>query len=211
VATQAVQLWLNTPAEGLGAEAGTVIGGYTEPFDTWADMPQLVSQENVAGSETVAYFCNVLPDTPPPSPGQASQWLNQQQQIVRAHAARFLTRDIAALWPDAVDLRGRFKWELLVDPEDAEGEDRLNSQYFRANVEPSERYVLSVPGSSAYRIPPDDTGFENLFAVGDWTSCNLDAGCVEAAVMSGMVAANSIHENYGDPKEVEPVIGWDGP
>ena len=27
---------------------------------------------------------------------------------------------------------------------------------------------------------------------GDWTACGLDAGCVEAAVMSGMLAAHAI-------------------
>jgi uncharacterized protein with NAD-binding domain and iron-sulfur cluster len=175
-------------------------------------MPQLVRQEDVAGSKTVAYFCNVLRDSPPPAPDQAAQWLAQQHEIVRVHALRFLTRDMRPFWPDGVDPQtGEFKWDLLVDPLGGVGKDRLKSQYLRANVEPSERYVLSVPGSSAHRIDPADTDFENLFAVGDWTSCKLDAGCVEAAVISGMVAANGIHKNYGDPKDVERVIGWDGP
>ena len=31
--------------------------------------------------------------------------------------------------------------------------------------------MLSVPGSSEHRIAPDDTGFANLYAVGDWTAC----------------------------------------
>jgi hypothetical protein len=96
---------------------------------------------------------------------------------------------------------------LLVDPEDRAGQLRLQAQYWRANVEPSERYVLSVPGSSRYRIQPDDTGFENLYAVGDWTACHINAGCVEAAVISAMVAANAIHRAYDNPDAIDPVIG----
>ena len=89
--------------------------------------------------------------------------------------------------------------------------DRLGAQYLRANVEPSERYVLSVPGSSKHRIRPDDTDFENLYAVGDWTACGLNAGYVEGAVISGMLAANSIHRTHGNAAGVESIIGLVGP
>jgi uncharacterized protein with NAD-binding domain and iron-sulfur cluster len=92
-----------------------------------------------------------------------------------------------------------------------EGPDRLKAQYLRANVEPSERYVLSVPGSGEHRIAPDDTGFSNLYAVGDWTACVIDAGCVEAAVISGILAANAIHRTHGDPSNAAQIIGLEGP
>ena len=71
--------------------------------------------------------------------------------------------------------------------------------------------MLSVPGSSAHRIAPDDTDFKNLYVVGDWTSCTLDVGCVEAAVISGMVAANGIYQAVGDAAGQEPIIGRSGP
>jgi uncharacterized protein with NAD-binding domain and iron-sulfur cluster len=104
-----------------------------------------------------------------------------------------------------------FDWNRLVAPPGDVGESRLDSQYLRANVEPSERYVMSVPGSAAYRIAPDSTDFDNLYAVGDWTACKLDAGCVEGAVISGMIAANAIHRAHGDPKQVDTIIGLGGP
>jgi uncharacterized protein with NAD-binding domain and iron-sulfur cluster len=212
VPTQAMQLWLDLPVSKLGAVPGAVVGGFVEPFDTWADMPQLVHQEKVPGSETVAYFCNVLADAPAPVRGQAEQWLKDQRTLVRFNALRFLTSDIGTLWPLAVDpLTRKLHWDILVDPDGTTGQDRLNAQYLRANVEPSERYVLSVPGSSAHRIPPGDTGFENLYAVGDWTSCILDAGCVEAAVISGMRAANRIRTEYGDSACVKPILGEENP
>jgi uncharacterized protein with NAD-binding domain and iron-sulfur cluster len=209
VPTQAMQLWLNKPADALGdVDPGTVVGGFVEPYDTWADMPHLVPAEKVGDSATVAYFCNVLADSQPlPARGAADDWLALQRELVRAQALRFLRYDIATLWPNAFDpVKRDFRWELLVDPDGGAGEERLKRQYLRANVEPSERYVLSVPGSSAHRIPPDQTGFANLYAVGDWTSCILDAGCVEAAVISGMLAAEGIHRGYVDAAYEEPLI-----
>jgi uncharacterized protein with NAD-binding domain and iron-sulfur cluster len=213
VPTQALQLWLDRPATELAdVEPGTVVSGFVEPFDTWADMSQLRDQERVQGAATVAYFCSVLPDTPPPPRGQAKPWLDERNALVRDQAKRFLTYDIAPLWPGAVDpITGEFRWERLVAPQGNGGIDSLDAQYLRANVEPSERYVLSVPGSSEHRIPPDDAGFANLFAVGDWTACGINAGYVEGAVISGMLAANAIHRTYGDPSHVEPIIGLDGP
>jgi uncharacterized protein with NAD-binding domain and iron-sulfur cluster len=214
VPTQAMQLWLTHPASSLAdVDDGIVVSGYVEPFDTWADMSQLPAQEHVLGSATVAYFCNVLADVPPPGPGDdATKWLEQRDAVVHSQALRFLTHDIAALWPRAVDpVTHRFNWNLLAGPAALQGRDRLLAQYWRANVEPSERYVLSVPGSGSYRIAPDDTGFSNLYAVGDWTACVLDSGCVEGAVISGMLAANAIHCTHGDPGNAERIIGLEGP
>jgi uncharacterized protein with NAD-binding domain and iron-sulfur cluster len=213
VATQALQLWLTQPAMSLcDTNAGIVMGGFVEPFDTWADMHHLVPREDVHGSKTIAYFCNVLPDSPLPERGKAQAWLEAQNQLVEHEALHFLTRDVASLWPKATDpLTRELYWDLLVAPNGAADEARVKEQFLRANVEPSERYVLSVPGSSANRIAPDDTDFANLYAVGDWTSCTIDAGCVEAAVISGMVAANGIYRSVGADDEQVPIIGRRGP
>jgi len=175
-------------------------------------MPQLVSQENT-GAATVAYFCNVLADAPLPLRGQATQWLDDQTALVRAHALRFLKHDIAPLWPKAVDpLTGELDWNRLIAPAGSVGEARLDAQYLRANVEPSERYVLSVPGSSAHRIAPGDTDFANLYVAGDWTACGLNAGCVEAAAISGLLASNAIHTDISAPAAtIQPIIGYHGP
>ena len=215
VPTQAMQLWLTQPASVLldvddRTVDGIVVGGYVEPMDTWADMSQLPSRERVDGSKTVAYFCNALADAEPPTRGDARQWLADQDAVVRKQALRFLSRDMEPLWPGATDAAGRFDWNLLV-ARSGQGPARLAEQYLRANVEPSERYVQSVPGSSRHRINPADTGFSNLYAVGDWTACVINAGCVEGAVISGMLAANAIHTAHGDPGRAETIIGADGP
>lgn len=47
----------------------------------------------------------------------------------------------------------------------------------RANVSPPELYVLSVPGSSQYRLPAvDPHEFSNLYLAGDWTKNGLNLG-----------------------------------
>ena len=72
------------------------------------------------------------------------------------------------------------------------GVARLTSQYVRANVDGSQRYVQSLPGSRRFRLRVDESGYDNLVLAGDWTRCGLDAGCIEAAVLSGLEAANTV-------------------
>jgi uncharacterized protein with NAD-binding domain and iron-sulfur cluster len=210
VPTQAMQLWLDVDPFATDGLRGIVASGFVEPFDSWADMSHLVGRERVRDSRAVAYFCNVMPDAPPPERGHERDWLAAQHALVRFQAERFLNRDLGDLWPQVVHpVTSRFDWDRLVDPSGGHGPRRLDSQYLRANVEPSERYVLSVPGSSRHRIHPADTGFDNLYAAGDWTLCGLNAGCVEGAVISGMVAANAIHRAHGDPAQAEAIIGFE--
>jgi len=213
VPTQAVQLWLNKPAPQFAdVPPGIVAGGFVEPFDTWADMHHLVPQEHVRGSVTIAYFCNVLADSLAPARGEADEWIDGQLEQVRFNAARFLHRDVASLWPRGCNpLTRELYWDRLVAPADVTGAARLEYQFVRANIEPSERYVLSVPGSSACRIAPGDTGFANLFAAGDWTSCTINAGCVEAAVISGLEAANGVYRSIGADAAASTIIGRSGP
>ena len=39
----------------------------------------------------------------------------------------------------------------------------------------------------------DESGYDNLFLAGDWTDSGINAGCIEAAVLSGLQAANAVH------------------
>jgi uncharacterized protein with NAD-binding domain and iron-sulfur cluster len=81
---------------------------------------------------------------------------------------------------------------LLADPRGRNGQARLAAQYWRANTTPTERYVLTPAGSTAYRLAADESGLENLVLAGDWTRNGIDGGCVEAAVTSGMQAARAL-------------------
>jgi hypothetical protein len=82
----------------------------------------------------------------------------------------------------------------LTDPGSAPGNafSAINDQFFRANIDPTERYVISPPKSTEHRLAPGDTDFSNLTLAGDWTRNGLNVGCVEATVMSAMLAAAAI-------------------
>jgi uncharacterized protein with NAD-binding domain and iron-sulfur cluster len=194
VPTQSFQLWLrpDEPSLGWRGGAGVTLSGYVAPFDTWASMSHLLVREAWPhpGPQSIAYFCSVLDDVPRVDGIDAAAAAAAR---VRENAVGFLDRHVAALWPAAADDRG-FRWDLLwTEPGSrTDGAERFDAQYWRANVDPSDRYVQSVPGSGVHRIAPDDSGYRNLVLAGDWTACGLDAGCVEAATRSGVLAARAV-------------------
>ena len=57
------------------------------------------------------------------------------------------------------------------------------------------------------RLGPLDRTYDNLTIAGDWTDCGFNAGCVEAAVMSGRLAAHAISQL----PRLEDIIGFDHP
>jgi uncharacterized protein with NAD-binding domain and iron-sulfur cluster len=199
VATQSLQLWLRATVRELGwrGPEQVTVSGFVEPFDTWASMGHLLALEDWPASDrprAIAYFCSTL--APNPTPGGAID-PSAEHAAVRERARQFLDRHIGVLWPGAADAQG-FRWELLCNGSPA-GASGLDHQYWRANVDPSDLYVQSLPGTDRYRIRPGDTGFDNLVIAGDWTDCGLNAGCIEAATRSGRLAAAAVRELAGAP------------
>jgi uncharacterized protein with NAD-binding domain and iron-sulfur cluster len=197
VSTQALQIWLTPTTADVGGDAhAPVIAGYVEPFDTWADMSELVSAEAwPAGAEpgSIHYFCNVLPELPLRPGDDPNELPARALQQVRDNARRFLDRDVGQFLPGAVDAYPQeFRWDLLAGDSTRTGADRLESQYLRANIASSERYVQSLPGTDRYRLAPGESGYQNLALAGDWTDTGFNAGCVEAATMSGLLAAQAV-------------------
>ena len=208
VVTQAYQVWNNVTLEGLGwshnpksdPTAQPVLSSFVEPFDTWACMDQLLCREDWPAThqpQNIAYFCNVMPvDSFPPA--SDSSFPAQCYETVKKNAMKNLTEDIYNLWP-AVATKGEFNWDILVDIHDKKGEARFDSQFWRANIDPSERYVLSVVDSTKYRLATDESGFDNLYLTGDWIKTGLNVGCVEAATMAGMQTSRAI---CGHPESI---------
>jgi uncharacterized protein with NAD-binding domain and iron-sulfur cluster len=199
VQTQALQIWLSQSTEDLGGDPDApVVSGYVEPFDTWADMSHLLPFEawpEADSPKSIHYFCSVLPGStelpkvwPPGLP-------EEKEKEVAANSEWFLGEPLALWLPEAVDkYPPEFREELLC------------GRYVRANVAPSERYVQSLPGTEIYRLQPGESGYGNLVLAGDWTWSGLNAGCVEAATMSGLLAARAIMGSGP-----EGIVGYDHP
>jgi uncharacterized protein with NAD-binding domain and iron-sulfur cluster len=198
VQTQAFQLWLKPDARGLGwyDRQRALFGSYVQPWNSIVDMSQLIPREDFPATHpvnSVAYSCGPFQnaDVIPP-PGTDPAFPDRENQRVYQNMLDFLLTSVRPLWPPAADGAGALNWDLLVDLDDRQGPARLNSQFCRGNIDPCERYVLSVKGSTGARLPADRSGFRNLYLAGDWTATGLNAGCVEAAVMSGMRAAQGL-------------------
>ena len=216
VNTQAFQIWLREDMEQLGwRDPPLALSAFVQPFETWADMSHLIREERWKNNpKAIAYFCSVLKDPVSPREVSADSYLRRRRLEVRDNAIRYLNHEIVQLWPK-VTRRDEFRWDLLMDPKErASGrkahrcsEARFDSQHWTANVNPSDQYVLSLPGTQKYRISPLDNTYDNLTIAGDWTTCGLDAGCVEAAVISGRLAAHAISSSPA----LEEIVAFDHP
>ncbi|NEQ29804.1 MAG: NAD(P)-binding protein [Leptolyngbya sp. SIO4C5] len=216
VPTQGGQLWLKSTLPQLGwLLASPVVGAYVEPLDTYADMSDLLPKENWPAAHyphSIAYFTGVIADPGIP-PAEAYDFPAQAQATVDARSLHFLTNDIGYLWPlgTAAGEPRSLEANLLVDLDDGEGlAERFQSQYWRINIFPTERYVLSLPGTLAQRLKADESGFSNLYLAGDWINNGYNASCIEATVMSSMQAARAILKQQFNSSYGKQIIGeWD--
>jgi uncharacterized protein with NAD-binding domain and iron-sulfur cluster len=189
VATQSAQLWMKKDLAGLGYpdQVRPAMNAGPEPMDVWADMTPVVESEGWQSGlrpASVQYVCGPLKDA-----GFARAEL--AHQVVEQNMVAWLDTMRGAAWPHT-NANGTFDWSCLVASGGAVQRARLSDQYLRANFEGSERYVLSVAGSTEARLRADAMPADNLYPAGDWTLNGLNAGCVEAAVMSGMQASRAI-------------------
>jgi uncharacterized protein with NAD-binding domain and iron-sulfur cluster len=178
-------------------------GTYQEPFDTWADMSDLIIRESwpdQAFPNNIAYVCGPIETRVDYAKWDFSDHSVPQKayEQVRAGTKDYLEKLSPHLWPNASDGSGHFNWDLLVDVEASKGIERFNRQWFRANIDPSELYVLSETNSSKCRLKTHPCGFDNLYITGDWIDNGFNAGCVEAAVMAGKQTARAILQQEHD-------------
>ena len=199
VPTQALQLWLGPDEQTLGWPVpGAVVSGYVTPFDTFASMSHLLAVEDWPDADrprTLAYFCSALREhgarhDPRSRPRHGG---GERQPLSRPRHRPVLPRCGAPGGAEGVGSgRGGFDWDLLRGADGLHGVDRLGAQHIVASVDASDRYVQSVPGSGCRRLRADQSGVDNLALAGDWVASGLDAGCLEAAVLAGVQAANVV-------------------
>jgi uncharacterized protein with NAD-binding domain and iron-sulfur cluster len=208
VATQSAQVWLDRDLEDLGWYRGSgLFTGLGLAFDTWADMTHTLAVElqtpgRSAPSEldkarSVAYFCGPLPESAiqKHTGARGAQLPNSMQRYVEQNLTKVLKEDLRLAWPAAFEGRMTARNRELL-------------RHAQANFKGSDRYTLSLPGTISARISPLERLVENMTIAGDWTACGLDTGCVEAAVISGMLAAYAIS---GEQPHPSSIVGYDHP
>jgi len=216
VKTQATQLWLHrTMAEVGWPHQPPILTGFVEPHDTWCDMNQLLPRESwtpLDDIRQIAYFCNVMPECsqtecsidclphrripgcPMSPPFTDTTFPDRQKDLVKANSIAFLQGPIHVLWP-------KFDFSMLLG-------GSFNDQFWRVNVEPPERYVQNIAGSTKHRLRSGESGFANLVLAGDWTYTPINIGCVEAAVISGKMASWAL---CGKPDFIYGPLGYPTP
>ena len=216
VATTAAQVWLGNSLKDLGWYRGSaIITALGMTFDTWADMTHTLPAERAwwkaaspeyrpeaknggpADARSVAYFCGVLSDRDVGAKDDRAL-----EHLVKVRLNQLLPA-MSKVWAATRPAEPPSK------PPRTRGV-RLKelASHVQANVKGSDRYSLSLPGTISKRLSPLDRSVLNATVAGDWTACGLDAGCVEAAVMSGMLAAHAI---TGKSPRLETIIGYDHP
>jgi uncharacterized protein with NAD-binding domain and iron-sulfur cluster len=200
--TQSMQIWLDRDIGALGWTYGeTIMTAYSEPMDTWGEMSHLLVRESWPPTHqprALEYFCSALPESPDMNDFSNPGVPRAVEDRVRANGAAYLQSAAGMIFPLAcVPGQSGLDFNRLVDLEDRPPSQRIDAQWTRANIDPTERYVLSPPGSIEQRLRPGDESITNAVAAGDWTYTTLPAGCAESATESGVIAAHALIKRYG--------------
>jgi uncharacterized protein with NAD-binding domain and iron-sulfur cluster len=229
IATQAAQVWMTRDLTELGWRRGSVLVSALEiPFETWADMthtlgaerawrahPQSPASAKRYGSDvkSIAYFCGLLPQAKIDSriralkmPRDVEKATKRLSAFIKRNLRDRLKNHMDFLWPKAGKKPIGSPLKILATPSGKAG-GTLASQHIQASFYGSDRYTLAVPGSLEHRISPLRRLVTNMTIAGDWTECGFNEGCIEAAVMSGMLAAHAIS---GEPN-LDDIIGYNHP
>lgn len=175
--------------------------GFPSPLGQWLDASHALSFERWPAGHTpgtLVYFCDAFADEP--NPDGDPDFPARRLEVAWQGAGRWFDRNTSAVWPSAaVPGTTKLDGSLLVDLANGPADTRLRAQFCRVNVEPSERFVLSVAGSTSYRMTADGSGVDGLYLTGDWVRNGFNVGCVESTVMSGLQCARAIS---GQPKTI---------
>ncbi len=199
-----VQLWSNRSTAELGwtREKPAAVSG-PEYLDIWADMSQVLAFESgpLPKARSLHYLTGTFPTTLYRQPSSAVDTPALGAQQLRNTTIEWLNNWSALMWP-AARHGEKFDWNVLNAPDGLTGDGRLNAQFLRLNIDPTECTTLSGAGSTRFRLHAHESGFTNLILAGEGTAMGLPTS-FEGAVMSGAAAARVI---CGDP---EVIVGYD--
>ena len=178
---------------------------YINPLDGQVDFTHLLQWEDWPADgmpKSLWYFSGAMADYEAPPPFTDTAYPAQAHARVKARCVQYLQPSIGPLLPlattNAISPPGDpmgLDFSLLQGFDDAnagDGVHRFNQQFWRANIDPTESYVTSPPGSTAARLKAWGSGFSNLVLAGDWIYTGLNVGSVEGAVMGGRLASHAV-------------------
>ncbi len=194
-----VQLWCDRTTTGLGFEQPGVpkarVAGVSiaPPMDVWADMTPTLATEDwgLDGPASVQYLCGTLDsDLYRQPPTNAAVPKQARDRLLELMAGQ-LKATGAVMWP-AARKGDDFDWDVLHADPAAQGIERLDQQWIRANVDPTECCVSSPANTTQLRLRADQTGVDNLWLCGECAYTGVNSTCVESVVMAGMQAARAL-------------------
>jgi uncharacterized protein with NAD-binding domain and iron-sulfur cluster len=205
--TLGVQIWLRPTLAELGMdlaqwgmppgdEPNSVI--YADLLYSWTDMGLVMPFEGWQPDEVpgqLSYYCGTWPLEGPLPPFSDHGFPERERARLMEYTRSWLGKNMGYFGPKAVKPGKVFDFSLLVDPTDPgnesgrSDEQRFRSQWFVANIEPTNQYTLAWPDTDRFRLRADQSGYRNLFLCGDWTNFGLNIGHMEGAVTSGLLAA----------------------
>jgi len=140
---------------------------------------------------SLQYLCDVLDTDLYKAPPECTGIPSKAHCLARGLAVEWFETKSRVLWRLASP-SGTFDWYVLFDKGGRQGEDRIDGQVAKANIDPSACCAGSPAGSTQSRLRADRSGFGHLFLAGAWIDTGFNVECIEAAVMSGKQAARAI-------------------
>ena len=214
--TEALQLWFKKTTEELGwpklpATGRWMTPTFLPPLFAVADFSRALPWENwpADGPKGLLYFCGPL-QLPDPEPDfddhdfparMKQQVFGGVSQLMLSLGNLLPAAGAGTVYPQALD--PDVLWCGADD--DAAGINRLRQQYYRANIDPNERYTLSEPGKLRYRLKAWESGYDNVALSSDAIYTGFNIGSFEGSVMSGMLASAAL---VGSPT-IHQIIGYE--
>jgi uncharacterized protein with NAD-binding domain and iron-sulfur cluster len=218
--TQSAQLWFLPSLEELGFDRSSWglpsqngapnVVVYQNPMYSWLDSSLVLFNENWPKNQQpkfLAYFTGPFVLHKPLPPFSDHQYQSKENERLKNAFEQWLQDNAAWFWPKGATYlypQG-LNFQLLADADNAaDGYARYSSQFFRANVRPTDQYTLSVPNSDGYRLKADESGINNLFLCGDWIDFGGNVGYIDGTIQSGQQAAQALRSkmNLGDHKVI---------
>ncbi len=194
VQVMSAQLWFRRDLGGLGFDRGSWglpetqaapnVVTYTLPVFSWLDQTHFTAEENRPANDQdrprfVIAFTNSIGDD------------NDAPNLVRDLMRPWLDDNLGWFLPGSV-CAGALDEDVLAVPSDQGRQAPYEAQFFYASHLPSDRYVLAPPGGGKHRLAPDNSGFDNLVLVGDWTDFGANFGYMEGTIISAQRATTAL-------------------